>query len=194
MAYGSGLGYSDILVLDFSLCWTCNISAWTIFSILVIPMYWSKDPLFPTLILSRLIRRDRYEQIRKMIHLSDPMQEDPDQSLRKVSSFLNLLAESYKRVYVQKQNDSADEYRSVSKGRLKFRVCVYIYIYIYIYPVNEKDMVSKYIWYLKVIQVTLFSSLTIAVVTQNTHRLRKNYQKNLMTFPIHQKLFYHIII
>ena len=79
-----------------------------------------------------------------MIHLSDPMQEDPDQSLRKVSSFLNLLAESYKRVYVQKQNDSADEYRSVSKGRLKFRVCVYIYIYIYIPSKRERYGIKIY--------------------------------------------------
>ena len=66
-------------------------------------MCWSKDPfVFLTSMFSPLMQRDHYEQITKMIHFSDPMLEDPDASLRKHSSFLNSLAESYKRVYIPK--------------------------------------------------------------------------------------------
>ena len=36
-------------------------------------MYWSKDPFLSTQIFSRLMRRDRFEQIRKMIHFTDPL-------------------------------------------------------------------------------------------------------------------------
>ena len=63
-------------------------------------MYWSKDPFLSTPIFSRLMRRDRFEQIRKIIHFTDPLQEDPEDSLRKLSPFLDSLSEAFANVYV----------------------------------------------------------------------------------------------
>ena len=85
-------------------------------------MYWSKDPFLSTPIFSRLMRRDRFEQIRKMIHFTDSLQEDPNDCLRKLSSFLDLPSESFTSVYIPEQNITVDEYLSLWKGRLKFRV------------------------------------------------------------------------
>ena len=87
-------------------------------------MYWSKDPFLSTQIFSRLMRRDRFEQIRKMIHFTDPLQEDPEDCLRKRSSFLDVLSESFASVYKPEQNIAADEYLPLWKGRLKFRVYI----------------------------------------------------------------------
>ena len=87
-------------------------------------MYWSKDPLLSTPVFSRLMRRDRFEQIRKMTHFTDPLQEDPNDCLRKLSSFLDLLSESFASLYIPEQNIAVNEYLSVWKGRLKFRVYI----------------------------------------------------------------------
>ena len=51
-------------------------------------MYWTMDCIFVTPIFSRLMRRDRFEQIRSMIHFSDP-RDNSSGSLRKLSSFLS---------------------------------------------------------------------------------------------------------
>ena len=59
-----------------------------------------------------------------MIHFTDPLQEDPEDCLRKFSSFLDLLSKSFASVYIPEQNIVVDEYFSLWKGRLKF--CVYI--------------------------------------------------------------------
>ena len=59
-----------------------------------------------------------------MIHFTDPLQEDPEDSLKKLSSFLDSLSESFANVYVPEQNVAVDEYLSLWKGRLKFRVYI----------------------------------------------------------------------
>ena len=75
-------------------------------------MYWSKNPFLSTPVFTRLMRRDRFEQTQKMIHFTDPLQEDPNGCLRKLSSFLY-------------QNKTViDEYLSLWKGRPKFRVYI----------------------------------------------------------------------
>ena len=87
-------------------------------------MFWSKDSFISTPIFSRLMRRDRYTQIRKMIHFSDPEAEDIEDPLHKLSFFLNALQERFQQVYAPKQSIAVDEYLSLWKGRLKFRVYI----------------------------------------------------------------------
>ena len=59
-----------------------------------------------------------------MIHFTDPLQEDLNDCLRKLSSFLDLLYKLFASVYIPEHNITVDKYLSLWKGRLKF--CVYI--------------------------------------------------------------------
>ena len=70
-------------------------------------MCWSKDPFLSTPIFSCLMRRDQFEQIRRMIHVTDPLQEDPEDCLRKLSSFLDLLSESFTSVCIPRTKHSS---------------------------------------------------------------------------------------
>ena len=54
-------------------------------------MYSTKQHTFATPIFSRLMRRDRFKQLRKMVHFSDPENEDPVDSLRKLRVFLKKI-------------------------------------------------------------------------------------------------------
>ena len=87
-------------------------------------MFWSKDGFISTPIFSRLMRRNRYTQIRKMIHFSDPETDDVENPLHKLSYFLNTLRERFMLVYTPEQGIAVDEYLSLWKGRLKFRVYI----------------------------------------------------------------------
>ena len=53
------------------------------------PMYWTTDHIFATPIFSRLMRRARYEQIRKIIHFMERETEDPEDSLAKLREFID---------------------------------------------------------------------------------------------------------
>ena len=86
-----------------------------------IHMYWSTDSIISTPIFSRLMRRDRFEQIRSMIHFTDPINENPKDPLRKLSSFLEDLQKTFIQNYIPKQHVAVDEYLSPWKGRLGFR-------------------------------------------------------------------------
>ena len=68
--------------------------------------------------------RDKYEQIRKMLHFTDPLSEDPADSLTKLRSFLEKLVNSFRNNYTPYRNISVDEYLLLWKGRLKFRVFI----------------------------------------------------------------------
>ena len=70
-------------------------------------MCWSKYPFLSTPIFSCSMRRDRFEQIQKMIRFTDPLQEDPEDCLRKLSSFLDLLSESFTSVYIPRTKHSS---------------------------------------------------------------------------------------
>jgi len=89
-----------------------------------LPMYWSKEPIFATPITSRLMRRDRFEQIRKMVHFTDPLSEDPLNSLRKLDTFLNSLREKFRANYTPTKFVAVDEYLSLWKGRLSFKIYI----------------------------------------------------------------------
>ena len=54
------------------------------------------------------MQRDQFEQIREMMHFTDPLQEDPNDCLRKLPSFLDLLSESFTSVYISEQNIAFD--------------------------------------------------------------------------------------
>jgi len=85
-----------------------------------IHQYWSKEHTINTPIFSRLMRRDRFEQIRKMIHLTNPLEENPDESLAKLNSFLDILRSNFRHNYTPDQHVVVDEYLSLWKSRLKF--------------------------------------------------------------------------
>ena len=65
---------------------------WVYFALLVLmgivskptyAMYWCKDHIFSTPIFSRIMRRDKFERMRKMLHFTDPFSKDPADSLAK---------------------------------------------------------------------------------------------------------------
>ena len=47
-------------------------------------MHWTTRHVFATPIFSRLVHRDRYEQLRKMIHFSNPEEEVNTGRLKKL--------------------------------------------------------------------------------------------------------------
>ena len=59
-----------------------------------------------------------------MLHFTDPLSEDPADSLAKLRGFLEKLESSFRNNYTPDQNISVDEYLSLWKGRLKFRVYI----------------------------------------------------------------------
>ena len=63
-------------------------------------MYWCKDHIFSIPIFSRIIRRDKFERIRKMLHFTDPISEDPEDSLIKLRGFLEKLGNSFRNNYI----------------------------------------------------------------------------------------------
>ena len=58
-------------------------------------MYWTTRHVFATPIFSRLIRRGRYEQLRKMIHFSNPEEEVNTDSLKKHRELIDHLSNVY---------------------------------------------------------------------------------------------------
>ncbi|XP_047132416.1 piggyBac transposable element-derived protein 4-like [Hydra vulgaris] len=87
-------------------------------------MFWTKDHIFSAPIFSRLMRPDRFESIRKMMHFTDPGNENHDDSLCKLRSLIDSLSKIFSENYTPEQNVSVDEYLSLWKGRLKFRVFI----------------------------------------------------------------------
>ena len=79
-----------------------------------IAMYLTKQHLFVTPIFPRLVQRDRFEQIRKMIHFSDPEAEDESDSLRKLRFTLDYLISKFMNNYKLDQHVAIDEYISGS--------------------------------------------------------------------------------
>jgi len=133
-----------------------------------IHMYWTKDCFFSTPIFSRLMRRDRFEQIRKMIHFTCPENEDIEDPLHKLSSFIDLLQQRFQQVYTPEQNVAVDEYLSLWKGRLKFRVYI---------PTNENDTVSRFTCYVRVRQPT-YTALLFMPAQELTMLTQEFYFQN----------------
>ena len=71
-----------------------------------------------TPIFLRLMCRDKFQQIRKMIHSTDPSAEQGSS----LSKFLSALQTEFKNNYTPSQHVAVHEYLSLWKGRLKFKV------------------------------------------------------------------------
>jgi len=59
-----------------------------------------------------------------MLHFTDPETANVDDPLRKLGSFLEYLQMRFQRVYTPEQHVAVDEYLSLWKGRLKFRIYI----------------------------------------------------------------------
>lgn len=72
--------------------------------------YWSVDPYFVTPIFSKLMTRNRFDQITRYLHFSDntKINENCDR-LYKIEPVYNYLLEKFKTVYTPHQNLSLDE-------------------------------------------------------------------------------------
>ena len=70
------------------------------------------------------MRRDRYEQLRKMIHFSDPEGEVNTDSLKKLKDLIDHLPNFYYENDTLEQNLSLDEYLPLSKGRLPLKIYI----------------------------------------------------------------------
>ena len=86
--------------------------------------YWSRQHILSTPIFSCFMRRDRFKQLRKMIHFVDALNEDPDDKLRKFHVFLEFLHSKLEENYTLEEHLAIDEYLSLWKGRLKFRIYI----------------------------------------------------------------------
>lgn len=87
-------------------------------------LYGSKDTL-NTPIFSRLMRRDRLERIRKMLYdVNNPLEENYEDSLCKLEGFLDALRSSFSANYTPSQHFAVDEYLSLWKGRLGFKMYI----------------------------------------------------------------------
>ena len=80
-----------------------------------------------------------------MIHFTDPLNENPDDDLKKLRFFLEYLQPKFEETYTPEEHLAIEEYLSLSKGRLKFRI--------YISSKRERFGV-RYLCYAKVILVT----------------------------------------
>ena len=87
-------------------------------------MYWINDTLFETPIFHQLMSRECFHLLRSMIHLSDVIQYDPEDPLKKLRYFLDKLLEKFKNNYAPEENIAIDEYLSHWKGCLSLRVYI----------------------------------------------------------------------
>ena len=86
--------------------------------------YRSRQHVLSTPIFSCLMRRDRFKQLRKMIYFTDPLNEDPDDELRKLPFFLEVLHSKFEENYTPEKHLAIDEYLSLWERRLKFRIYI----------------------------------------------------------------------
>ena len=140
--------------------------------------YWSNDSLFKTPIFHRLMSRTRFRAIRSIIHFSDCVTFDDDDTLHKLRYFIDKLGVNFMNNYTPDQNVAIDEYLSLWKGRLSFK----IYIpskreryRIKLYMLCESD--SRY----------LSKFITYTGSTTNTKHATKHYSKIWLTIKHHHK-------
>ena len=87
-------------------------------------MYWTNDPIYSTPIFTRLMSRTRFKELRKMIHFSDSINFDPNDALLKLRYLIDTLNTRFATTYIPEQNVCIDEYLSLWKGRLSFKIYI----------------------------------------------------------------------
>lgn len=84
--------------------------------------YWSTDPYISTPIFQRLMKRDRFLLILKLLHFTDndyvPVEKD---SLIKIRVIVDHLRERFKEGFVPSQNICIDQSLMLFRGRVFFR-------------------------------------------------------------------------
>ena len=80
----------------------------------------STDCMLSTPIFSRLMWRDRFEQIRGMMRFTDPLNKSSG-SLHKIYFLLNHLNDRFSSNYIPGEYLAVDEFLSKWMGRLHFR-------------------------------------------------------------------------
>lgn len=83
--------------------------------------YWSTDIYLSTPIFSKIMSRDRYLILLRMLHFADNDNVDKSDKLFKVRYVLDHIKSSYKRVMQPYQNLCIDESLMLYKGRLGFK-------------------------------------------------------------------------
>ena len=69
-----------------------------------------------------MMRCDRFEYIRKMLHFVDSIGVDQDKPLYKLEAFLRILYTHFRTVYIPEQHIAIYKYLALCKGRLNFKV------------------------------------------------------------------------
>ena len=89
-----------------------------------IHVYWLQEHNFSTPMFVRLMRRDKFKQLRKMIYFTNPLNENHDDELKKLRLFLEYLQSKFEETYMPEEHLAFDEYLSLWKRRLKFRIYI----------------------------------------------------------------------
>ena len=113
---------------------------------------WSKNHVINTPIFHRLMRYDRFEQINKMIHFNYSLKGNANCSLTKLNSFITALRSQFRATYDLSQHLAVDEYLSLWKGRLRFRMYItskreHYGVKIYMICENDSEYLCNFIIY-----------------------------------------------
>ena len=90
-------------------------------------MCWSKDHILSTPIFIRIMCRDKFECIWKMLYFTDSSSEDQDDTLKKLRGFLENLGNYFWYNYTRDQSYSVDEYLSFLKNGWSFESIAFGY-------------------------------------------------------------------
>ena len=74
---------------------------------------WSQEHIFSTPIFGHLMRYDRFKQLRKMIHVTNPLNENPDDELKNLRFFLEYLQSKFEETYMPEEHLAIDKYLSL---------------------------------------------------------------------------------
>ena len=132
----------------------------------IIHAYWSLEHIFSTPIFDRLMRRDRFKQLRKMIHFANPLNENLDDQLKKLRFFLEYLQSKFEETCTPEEHHDIDEYFSLWKGWLKFKIYI---------PRKRERYGVKIFCYAKVTLVTFSTILFMWVPLEPIQMLQKTF-------------------
>lgn len=85
-----------------------------------ISLYWSRDPLFAVIFPSKVMSRNRFELLLRMVHFSNNNEISIDR-LNKIKIIIDTLNENFKKYYYVPENVCIDESIIPFRGRFSFR-------------------------------------------------------------------------